>query len=115
MANITLKRDPMIVARQTSDPFDTKFDNSARNSFAPTPVAPTRTPSAAPRTPSCKGKFEAFEKPQNFTILILALYDFEPENPGELEFQEGDIIKLTNQIGKKALPFELENFDVFCR
>jgi len=81
MANITLKRDPMIVARQTSDPFDTKFDNSARNSFAPTPVAPTRTPSAAPRTPSCK-----------------ALYDFEPENPGELEFQEGDIIKLTNQI-----------------
>ena len=56
MANITLKRDPMIVARQASDPFDTS-GSAARNSFAPTPVAPTRTPSAAPRTPSCKGDF----------------------------------------------------------
>lgn len=35
----------------------------------------------APEQPSCK-----------------ALYDFDPENEGELGFHEGDIITLTNQI-----------------
>lgn len=38
-------------------------------------------PSAPLDQPSCK-----------------ALYDFEPENDGELGFHEGDIITLTNQI-----------------
>nr|XP_058918059.1 endophilin-A2 isoform X3 [Kogia breviceps] len=46
---------------------------------------PTRTPSSRSMPPldqpSCK-----------------ALYDFEPENDGELGFHEGDIITLTNQI-----------------
>jgi len=34
-----------------------------------------------PEQPSCK-----------------ALYDFDPENEGELGFREGDVITLTNQI-----------------
>lgn len=38
-------------------------------------------PSAPLDQPSCK-----------------ALYDFEPENDGELGFREGDVITLTNQI-----------------
>ena len=60
MANITIKRDPMLIAR-TADPFETSTypDHNSHNQSTTraTPVAPVRTPSAAPRKPSCQGMF----------------------------------------------------------
>ena len=61
MANITIKRDPMLVAR-TADPFETSTyqhnqpeTTTQDYTTRATPVAPVRTPSAAPRKPSCQG------------------------------------------------------------
>lgn len=47
----------------------------------PETLPPPPAPPAPLDQPSCK-----------------ALYDFEPENDGELGFHEGDVITLTNQI-----------------
>ncbi|XP_061681569.1 SH3-domain GRB2-like 1b [Syngnathoides biaculeatus] len=60
--------------------FDFGEDNHSNGGY-PTSMAPPPSRNSAPEQPSCK-----------------ALYDFEPENDGELGFREGDIITLTNQI-----------------
>ncbi|KAM9439185.1 SH3-domain GRB2-like 1a isoform 1-T1 [Clarias gariepinus] len=56
-----------------------------QSSFNPAPVLPNRN--------STRQKRQSVEQP-----CCKALYDFEPENDGELAFREGDIITLTSQI-----------------
>ncbi|XP_076135101.1 SH3-domain GRB2-like 1b isoform X4 [Alosa pseudoharengus] len=60
--------------------FDFPEPDQSNGGFTPS-VAPPPSRNSASEQPCCK-----------------ALYDFEPENEGELGFHEGDIITLTNQI-----------------
>jgi len=97
MADMSIKRDPMVMAMgggaAAATATATRTSASAWDSTPNTqnrPVPATRNPSAQPRRPTAQ-----------------ALYDFEPENPGELEFQEGDVINLTSQIDENWFEGEI--------
>ncbi|MCI4390804.1 hypothetical protein PGIGA_G00127130 [Pangasianodon gigas] len=82
------KRMPKPMPSFDSDP------ESSNGSFSPTSVPSSYN--AAPALPtrtSVRQKRQSLDQP-----CCKALYDFEPENDGELGFREGDIITLTSQI-----------------
>ncbi|KFP28828.1 Endophilin-A2, partial [Colius striatus] len=83
------KREYKPKPRETYDFGET--DQSNGGFFCnPTPKAPEIPPHLSPSLPVPSAPLDQ--------PCCKALYDFEPENDGELGFKEGDIITLTNQI-----------------
>lgn len=77
--------------------FDYSDPEPSNGGYSPTNAPPAYSSSAPapslPNRPSLRQKRHSNDQP-----CCKALYDFEPENEGELGFNEGDIITLTNQI-----------------
>lgn len=79
------------------EPFDLGEPEQSNGGFPCTP-APKITASSSFRSSDKPIRTPSRSMPPLDQPSCKALYDFEPENDGELGFHEGDIITLTNQI-----------------
>lgn len=79
------------------EPFDLGEPEQSNGGF-PCATAPKITPSSSFRSSDKPIRTPSRSMPPLDQPSCKALYDFEPENAGELGFHEGDVITLTNQI-----------------
>ncbi|XP_056109423.1 SH3-domain GRB2-like 1a isoform X1 [Rhinichthys klamathensis goyatoka] len=82
----------MPVSRPSFDYSESEDSNGGWNPSAASPSYPSAAAPSFNRT-SSRQKRNSTDQP-----CCKALYDFDPENHGELGFNEGDVITLTNQI-----------------
>ncbi|KAG5286365.1 hypothetical protein AALO_G00014020 [Alosa alosa] len=72
-------------------------EDTSNGGYAPTAAPPTYAPGYMGAAPPSFNRSSVRQRSTE-PPCCKALYDFEPENAGELAFQEGDVITLTNQI-----------------
>ncbi|KAM3842212.1 endophilin-A2-like [Diretmus argenteus] len=77
--------------------FDFGDPEHSNGGYSPAPTNPPAYSAASPLYPGPSFQ-RTSRKSRSSEACCKALYDFDPENEGELGFREGDIITLTNQI-----------------